>query len=317
MKGVKDKKDHSAEKENPNPELKVDSTIDLFIDALWLERGLSDNTLQAYRSDLLQFHRWLAPRQLKPSLADTGDISAYLGERIRQGAKQKTSARLVSTLKRYFQFLKREQLLDENPMLLIDAPKHLHSLPKTLTEDDVERLLLAPDLSQPMGVRDRTMLEVLYASGLRVSELVSLQLNQLSTEQGLIRVIGKGDKERLVPLGEEAVGWLDRFLANERPQILRKKPPVAALFPSRLGREMSRQAFWQLIKRYALEADIQVEISPHTLRHAFATHLLNHGADLRVVQLLLGHASLSTTQIYTHVAHERLQRLHAEHHPRG
>jgi integrase/recombinase XerD len=287
-----------------------------FSDALWLERGLSENTLNAYRSDLQALARWLAAMGSSLQGAARHELLAYLHQRVAAGAKPRSSARLLSSMRRFYRYLLRESLLKEDPSVRIDAPKLGRTLPKTLTEEEVERLLAAPDLSTPMGLRDRAMLELLYASGLRVSELVTLLLLQVNFQQGLVKVMGKGSKERLVPLGEEALYWLQRFMREGRGLLLGTRRSEA-LFPSKHGSAMSRQAFWQLIKRYALQGGIGKPLSPHTLRHAFATHLLNHGADLRVVQLLLGHSSLSTTQIYTFVAQERLKGLHATHHPRG
>lgn len=290
--------------------------IEQFIDALWMERGLSDNTLSAYRSDLSGVAGWLAAKGSDLNAAQRSELLAHLSWRVSEGATPRTTARLLSSMRRFYQQQLREGRLSVDPTAQIEAPKLGRPLPKSLTETDVEALLDAPDIDEPMGLRDRAMLEVLYASGLRVSELVNLTMLQLNSRQGLVRVMGKGNKERLVPLGEEALGWLDRYLIEARPMLM-KGQVSDALFPSRRGSAMSRQAFWQLIKRYALKAGIDKALSPHTLRHSFATHLLNHGADLRVVQMLLGHSDLSTTQIYTHVARERLKSLHAEHHPRG
>ncbi len=291
--------------------------VERFLDALWLERGLSENTLSAYRSDLLGLSQWLQLQQQSDLLdVDRADLLGYLQRRVEEGAKPRSSARLLSSMRRFYRYLVRERLLSEDPSARIDAPKLGRSLPKSLTEEEVEALLAAPDTSSLLGMRDRAMLEVLYASGLRVSELVGLSLPQINMQQGLVRVVGKGNKERLVPLGEEALGWLERFVREARGLLL-GAVQSEVLFPSRRGSGMTRQAFWQLIKRYAVQAGINKHLSPHTLRHAFATHLLNHGADLRVVQLLLGHSTLSTTQIYTHVARERLKNLHAQHHPRG
>jgi integrase/recombinase XerD len=290
--------------------------VERFLDALWLERGLSENTLTAYRSDLLGLSQWLQGQGGELLRAGRAELLGYLQQRVEQGAKPRSSARLLSSIRRFYRFLVRERLLSEDPSARIDAPKLGRSLPKSLTEEEVEALLAAPDPGNLLGMRDRAMLEVLYASGLRVSELVGLTLSQLNLQQGLVKVIGKGNKERLVPLGEEALGWVERYLREARGLLLGASQSDV-LFPSRRGSAMTRQAFWQLIKRYALQSGISKPLSPHTLRHAFATHLLNHGADLRVVQLLLGHSSLSTTQIYTHVARERLKELHARHHPRG
>jgi integrase/recombinase XerD len=290
--------------------------VERFLDALWLERGLSENTLSAYRSDLLGLSHWLQTGQLDLIRAGRADLLGYLQRRVEEGAKPRSSARLLSSIRRFYRYLVRERLVGEDPSARIDAPKLGRSLPKSLTEGEVDALLAVPDTSNLLGMRDRAMLEVLYASGLRVSELVGLALPQLNMRQGLVRVIGKGNKERLVPLGDEALSWLERYMRESRGLLLGALQSDV-LFPSRRGNAMTRQAFWQLIKRYALLAGISKALSPHTLRHAFATHLLNHGADLRVVQLLLGHSTLSTTQIYTHVARERLKNLHAVHHPRG
>ncbi len=290
--------------------------IEAFLDALWLERGLSENTLSAYRSDLMHAARWLNGQGRELLSAGRGNLLEYMHRRTESGARPRSTARLLSSLRRFFRYLVREGRLDEDPSARIDAPRLGRGLPKSLTEAEVEGLLLAPDTESARGLRDRAMLEVLYASGLRVSELVALEMAQINLQQGLVQVLGKGGKERLVPLGEEALAWVERFVRHGRPRLV-ADAAATALFPTRRGRGMTRQAFWQLIKRYALQAGIGKSLSPHTLRHAFATHLLNNGADLRVVQLLLGHSSLSTTQIYTHVARERLKSLHAEHHPRG
>lgn len=292
-------------------------TIDAFCDALWLEDGLARNTLDSYRRDLQQFAGWLEKRSGTDLLAaDQASIQDYLAHKFRSKARASTAARLLSTLKRFYRHALRQNTIKADPTLRIDTPKLPRPLPKTLTETDVESLLAAPALDQPLGLRDRAMLEVLYASGLRVSELVTLKVPQVSRDMGVVRVMGKGSKERLVPLGEEALSWLERYLKEARPALLGGKTSDA-LFVTTRAAVMTRQAFWHLLKRYALQAGLHKPISPHTLRHAFATHLLNHGADLRVVQLLLGHADISTTQIYTHVAQERMKQLHARHHPRG
>lgn len=291
--------------------------IDAFCDALWLEDGLARNTLDSYRRDLQQFAVWLEQRSGTDLLAaDQALIQDYLAHKFRARARASTAARLLSTLKRFYRHALRQNTIKADPTLRIDTPKLPRPLPKTLTEVDVESLLAAPTLDQPLGLRDRAMLEVLYASGLRVSELVTLKVPQVSRDMGVVRVMGKGSKERLVPLGEEALSWLERYLKEARPALLGGKTSDA-LFVTTRAAVMTRQAFWHLLKRYALLAGLHKPISPHTLRHAFATHLLNHGADLRVVQLLLGHADISTTQIYTHVAQERMKQLHAKHHPRG
>lgn len=291
--------------------------IEGFLDNLWLERGLSDHTLAAYRSDLVGYAKWLSRSHCGLLEADRDCVINYLGQRARGGAKDRSLARLLSTLRRFYRFQIRQGQLTEDPTARVDGPKISRPLPEALTEEEVERLLAAPETDDALGIRDRTMLELIYATGLRVSELVGLILPQINLKQGLVRVVGKGNKERLVPIGETALSWLERYLGSVRGQLLRGSGPVSEVFLTRRGRPMTRQAFWYLIKRYALRSGIDSELSPHTLRHAFATHLLNHGADLRVIQLLLGHSDLSTTQIYTHVAQARLQSLHAEHHPRG
>jgi integrase/recombinase XerD len=294
-----------------------DNGLDEFCDALWLEDGLSRNTLASYRLDLTQFAGWLNKTRGKAMLAaDHGDLLAYLAHRVAGKAKATSTSRLLSSLKRFYQYALRQGKITADPTLNIDTPKLPRSLPKTLTEQDVEKLLAAPNVEDPLGLRDRAMLETLYASGLRVSELVTLKVAQVSQDMGVVRIVGKGAKERLVPLGEEALNWIKRYLQEGRPRILDKRAADAMFVTSR-GAAMTRQAFWHLLKRYALLAGLAKPISPHMLRHAFATHLLNHGADLRVVQLLLGHSDISTTQIYTHVARERLKQLHAKHHPRG
>jgi integrase/recombinase XerD len=293
------------------------ATIERFTDLLWLERGVSANTLAAYRSDLAQLDRWLEGRDA-PGLLAAGraDLLAYLADLSARGRKARSAARLLSTLRQFYRVAVREGWIAADPTLQIEAPKLGRPLPKTLTEAEVEALLAAPDTATVEGFRDRAMLEVLYACGLRVTELVGLRPEQVSLAQGLVRVVGKGDKERLVPLGDEAAHWLRAFHAGPRDALLAGRPSEA-VFPTRRGEQMTRQAFWHRIKRHALTAGIQKHLSPHTLRHAFATHLINHGANLRVVQMLLGHSDLSTTQIYTYVARERLKELHAQHHPRG
>jgi integrase/recombinase XerD len=293
------------------------AAIAQFADALWLERGLARNTLNAYRSDLAAAARWLAAgRQIGLLGARREDLLGYLAAVTLGGAKPRTSARRLSALRQFYRYAVREGWLAADPSARIEAPRLGRPLPKSLTEAEVERLLAAPDITTPEGFRDRAMLELLYATGLRVTELVTLRPEQLSLAQGLLRVVGKGGKERLVPMGDEAVDWVGRFLRGPRPALLGGRPGPY-LFPTRRGQGMTRQAFWYRIRRHAVAAQVDKHLSPHTLRHAFATHLLNHGADLRVVQLLLGHADLSTTQIYTHVARERLKSLHAAHHPRG
>ena len=279
-----------------------------------MERGLSENTLQAYRSDLYAYARWLSGCGRTVTDTQRGDLQDYLASQAAQSVR--TTARRLSSLRRLFQYLVREGQMTQDPSEQVESPRLGRPLPKSLTEDEVEALLAAPDIDTPLGLRDRTMLEVLYATGLRVSELTGLKLDQVNLHQGVVRIVGKGNKERLVPLGEESVYWLQRYLKEARAALF-KDSPDATLFPSKRGSMMTRQTFWHAIKRYAIVAGINKVLSPHILRHAFATHLLNHGADLRVVQMLLGHSDISTTQIYTHVAKERLKNLHAEHHPRG
>ena len=294
-----------------------DPLIDRFCDHLWLEDGLAQLTLTAYRRDLIGFGKWLRQsrgRELGAAVA--GDIEAYLAWRFAGHAQPRSAARYTSSLKRFYRYLLRESLIAADPTLNLDSPKLPRSLPKSLTEADVERLLASAASDVPLDLRDRAMLETLYATGLRVSELVGLKLTAINLSDGVLRVTGKGNKDRLVPLGEEAVAWLRRYLAEARPALMEKNLSDAVFVTAR-GDGMTRQAFWYLIKRRARSAGIVRPLSPHTLRHAFATHLLNHGADLRVVQMLLGHADISTTQIYTHVARERLKQLHAQHHPRG
>lgn len=295
----------------------VSELIDRFCDALWLEDGLSRATISAYRSDLTLTEHFLQARGRTLDQAVREDLQAYLERRRNENATARTAARLLSTWRRFYRYLLREGRIDADPTALIDSPKLTRPLPKSLTEEQVERLLAAPGDATPRALRDRAMLEVLYATGLRVSELVGLTLGQVGMTQGVVRVVGKGDKERLVPLGEEAIGWIARYVAEARPHFVARRP-TAALFVTARGGPLTRQAFWHNLKRYAVRAGIAPrKLSPHTLRHAFATHLLNHGADLRAVQMLLGHADLSTTQIYTHVARARLKDLHARHHPRG
>lgn len=291
--------------------------IEQFADALWMERGLSRNTLEAYQSDLRKLAQWLDKNRARELLkARREDLLDYLVVMAKEGKKARSTARMLSCVRQFYQHALREGWLKTDPSAQIDAPKLGRPLPKSLTEQEVEALLRAPDLDQLEGVRDRAMLEVLYATGLRVTELVGLRLEQVSLNQGLVRVIGKGGKERLVPLGDEAMDWIDRFVKGDRYELLGNQL-TPDLFPTRRGSAMTRQAFWYRIKKHAVTAGISKHLSPHTLRHAFATHLLNHGADLRVVQMLLGHSDLSTTQIYTHVARERLKSIHAQHHPRG
>lgn len=288
--------------------------IDLFLDSLWVEAGLSDNTLAAYGSDLKIFAKWLNKKTVVD--VDESDIALFLASRYEQGVSSRSSARILSSLRRFYGYLHRENTIEIDPSILIEAPRIVKGLPKSLSEIDVELLLEAPEITDTIGCRDKVMLELLYATGLRVSELINLKFEQVNFRQGFVRVMGKGKKERLVPVGEEAMEWLERYMTGARIDILANRQ-CDFLFVTKRGAEMTRQAFWYAIKRYAKKAGITKSLSPHTLRHAFATHLLNHGADLRVVQLLLGHSDLSTTQIYTHIAQERLKVLHAEFHPRG
>ncbi|WP_435220078.1 site-specific tyrosine recombinase XerD [Luminiphilus sp. nBUS_07] len=282
-----------------------------------MERGLSENTLAAYRRDLSLFDEWLAATADQPLLAaNASHIQSYLGLKLRQGASPRSSARFLSAARSFYRWALREGQITEDPTLRIESPRQGRPLPKSLSETDVEQLLNAPDLELALEFRDRTMLELLYACGLRVSELVGLQVEQVGLNQGIVRVVGKGGKERLVPMGEEALDWLMRYMRGPRPELL-KGQSSNVLFPSNRSQQMTRQTFWYRIKIYGKRAGIRTHLSPHTLRHAFATHLLNHGADLRVVQMLLGHSDLSTTQIYTHVASQRMQALHEQHHPRG
>jgi integrase/recombinase XerD len=293
-----------------------DSSIEAFLDALWLEKGLSQNTLLAYRRDLEAFAAWCAPRGVGLEQADRSLILDYLADGLRAGRSARSSARLLSCLRGFYRHLLRQGRIDADPCAQVESPRIGRPLPKSLGEADVEALFAAPDVATAIGLRDRAMLELLYACGLRVSELVTLELGGINLGQGVVRILGKGAKERLVPVGDEALAWLTRYLREARPQLLADgTSPV--LFPGRGDGAMTRQTFWHRIKHHARVAGIDKPLSPHTLRHAFATHLLNHGADLRVVQMLLGHSDLSTTQIYTHVARERLRQLHAAHHPRG
>jgi len=295
---------------------KDEQLIERYLDTIWMERGLSDNSLSAYRRDLLQFSKWLDKKSLELLAISSFHIQEYLAYKQVEGGAARSTARLLSCLRGFYRHQLRENVINKDPTALIENPKLGRPLPKSLTENDVERLLAAPDLDEPIGLRDRAMLEVLYASGLRVSELTGLTIPQVNLRQGVVRVFGKGSKERLVPMGQQAQSWLERYIRDARPQLL-KGSQSDVLFPSKRGTMMTRQTFWHRIKQCAAVANIDKPLSPHTLRHAFATHLLNHGADLRVVQLLLGHSDLSTTQIYTHVANSRMKDLHAQHHPRG
>ena len=290
--------------------------IDRFLDAIWAEQGVSENTLAAYSSDLKIFVRWLKGDGNALIEATGEDVSGFLSYRYKQGIGSRSTARILSTLRRFYGFQLRENRIDSDPMALIELPYIGRKLPVSLSENDVELLLDAPETANPLGFRDRTMLELLYATGLRVSELVGLRLEQINLRQGVVRISGKGNKERLVPVDEEAMSWVQAYLDDSRNKILGERQ-CPYVFTTRRASSMTRQAFWHIIKRHAKQAGINKELSPHTLRHAFATHLLNHGADLRVVQLLLGHSDLSTTQIYTHIARERLKDLHSKFHPRG
>ncbi|MFT4520808.1 MAG: integrase/recombinase XerD [Halioglobus sp.] len=298
----------------PSP---VHPEIERYIDAMWIEKGLSENTLSSYRRDLVQFHHWLATTQGTTIVKATrSTLQGFLGAKLEQGNSARSSARFLSCARGFYRFLMRESRITVDPTLDVESPRLGRPLPKSMSEKEVDKLLQTPDLDLALEFRDRTMLELLYACGLRVTELTSLKISQISVNQGVVRVFGKGSKERLVPMGEEALMWLQRYMAGPRGELL-KGIPSEVVFPSRRGTQMTRQTFWYRIKIYGERAGIKKDLSPHTLRHAFATHLLNHGADLRVVQMLLGHSDLSTTQIYTHVAQQRMQELHAEHHPRG
>ncbi|MEQ1603089.1 MAG: site-specific tyrosine recombinase XerD [Methylophilaceae bacterium] len=290
--------------------------LDELNDSLWLEEGLARNTLDSYRQDLMLFAQWLQLKGEGNLLAvQAGDIQDYLAFK-HPASKPRSVSRLIASLRRLYRYCLRENKIAIDPSLHLESPKLPRSLPGSLNEDEVVSLLNAPDVTKPLGLRDRAMLELLYASGLRVSELVSVKVTEVSLSDGVVRITGKGSKTRLVPMGQEAIDWIARYLQDSRPEILQQHL-CDSLFVTQRDAAMTRQAFWYLIKRYALLAGIIKPLSPHTLRHAFATHLLNHGADLRVVQMLLGHADISTTQIYTHVARERLKQLHSKHHPRG
>lgn len=292
-----------------------ETLIDNFIDVLWLEKGLSKNTLSAYRHDISSFSDWYKGVSLLE--VQRVDLLDYLSQRLKDGYSSRSTARSLSSLRAFYSHITVKHNLKENPTSRVDSPKLGRSLPKTLSEDEVEKLISSPDVEDYIGLRDRAMLELIYACGLRVSELISLDMLNLNLRQGVIRVIGKGEKERLVPMGEEALDWVQRYINKGRPYLLKEDNKVSELFLSKRGKSMTRQTFWYRIKEYANKASINKDLSPHTLRHAFATHLINHGADLRTVQLLLGHSSLSTTQIYTEVARHRMKELHNEHHPRG
>lgn len=295
----------------------VDSQLIMrYLDSMWAEKGLSDNTLSSYRRDLQAFAVWIAAKNLSFIQVSATELQLFLADRFSQGLKARSTARFLSCVRGFYKFLVRENILKENPATFIENPKLGRPLPKTLTQQDVESLLQAPAGDDPLSMRDRAMLELLYASGLRVTELVSLQMDQVNLRQGVVRVFGKGSKERLVPMGEVAQQELELYLKGARVLLL-GDTLSDVVFPSTRAQQMTRQTFWHRIKYWAKKAGIEKPLSPHTLRHAFATHLLNHGADIRSVQMLLGHSDISTTQIYTHIAKERLKQLHAVHHPRG
>ena len=307
----------SSQPENPEKsQTRSEELIDQFLDAIWLERGLSPNTLGAYRADLMTLRRGLSEKDISIEQAEKADLLEFIARRVESGAKPRSTARQLSSFRRFFRYIMREGLRDTDPTADIEMPRIGRSLPISLTEDEVDGLLQAPNTDEPLGHRDRAMLELLYATGLRVSELINLKQSQVNFNQGVLRIVGKGDRERLIPIGDESQRWLRDFIDGPRMEILLERQ-TDYLFPTRRGDRMTRQAFWHIIKRYAQKSGIDKKMSPHSLRHAFATHLLNRGADLRVVQLLLGHSDLSTTQIYTHVARERLKDLHGQHHPRG
>lgn len=291
--------------------------IDLFLNEYWIEKGLSENTVQSYRLDLTALCDWLDKNDLSLETLDAVDLQGFLGERLEKGYKATSTARMLSAMRKLFQYLYREKYRVDDPSAVLSSPKLPSRLPKYLTEQQVSDLLNTPDVDVPLELRDKAMLELLYATGLRVTELVSLTIENMSVQQGVVRVIGKGNKERIVPMGEEAAYWVRQFMLYGRPVLLNGKSSDV-VFPSQRAQQMTRQTFWHRVKHYAILADIDADtLSPRVLRHAFATHLVNHGADLRVVQMLLGHTDLSTTQIYTHVAKERLKRLHERFHPRG
>ncbi|MDG2060323.1 MAG: site-specific tyrosine recombinase XerD [SAR86 cluster bacterium] len=291
--------------------------VDGFIDSVWLEKGLSQNTLEAYRRDIISFSNWSCKKQRSLISADKSLVLDYLAFRLKEGYSSKSTSRLLSSLRSFYSYLLFNSLIKNNPTLKIDNPKIGFSLPKVISEEEVEKLMSSPDVRSSIGLRDRAMLELLYASGLRISELISLDVTSLNLRQGSVQVMGKGQKERMVPMGEQAIVWIEKYIFEARPILVLKNTSISELFLSKRGRRMTRQAFWYRIKHYSSISDIQNQLSPHTLRHAFATHLLNHGADLRSIQLLLGHASLSTTQIYTEVAKHRMKEIHQKHHPRG
>ncbi len=287
-----------------------------YLDSLWAEKGLSDNTLDSYRRDLFSLGSWLTKKNRQFASVDSSLLQAHLADRFSEGLSARSTARFLSCIRGFYKFLVRERLVEADPSSFIDNPKLGRPLPKTLTQTDVEKLLSAPGSDDAVAQRDRAMLELLYASGLRVTELITLQLDQVNLRQGVVRVFGKGSKERLVPMGEVAQREIECFIREGRALLLSGKPSNV-VFPSNRAQQMTRQTFWHRIKYWAQVAGIEKPLSPHTLRHAFATHLLNHGADIRSVQMLLGHSDISTTQIYTHIAQERLKQLHLQHHPRG
>ncbi|NVN84374.1 MULTISPECIES: site-specific tyrosine recombinase XerD [unclassified Vibrio] len=291
--------------------------VEQFLDAMWMERGLSENTLVSYRTDLSKLLTWMEQHNYRLDFISLSGLQDYQGWLVDADFKQTSRARMLSAIRRLFQYLHREKIRADDPSALLISPKLPQRLPKDLSEEQVDALLDAPDPNDPIELRDKAMLELLYATGLRVTELVSLTMENISLRQGVVRVIGKGGKERLVPMGENAVDWIETFIEQGRPQLLGENSSDV-VFPSKRAKQMTRQTFWYRIKHYSVIAGIDTELlSPHVLRHAFATHLLNYGADLRVVQMLLGHSDLSTTQIYTHVATERLKQIHAQHHPRA
>lgn len=297
--------------------MKNTALVDLFLNEYWIEKGLSENTVQSYRLDLTALCDWLEKNDLSLETLDAVDLQSFLGERVEQGYKATSTARMLSAMRKLFQYLYREKYRTDDPTAILSSPKLPGRLPKYLSEQQVSDLLNTPDVDIPLELRDKAMLELLYATGLRVTELVSLTIENMSVQQGVVRVIGKGNKERIVPMGEEAAYWIRQFMLYGRPVLLNGQSSDI-VFPSQRAQQMTRQTFWHRVKHYAILADIDGDtLSPHVLRHAFATHLVNHGADLRVVQMLLGHSDLSTTQIYTHVAKERLKRLHERFHPRG
>ncbi|MGM0769253.1 MAG: site-specific tyrosine recombinase XerD [Pseudomonadota bacterium] len=307
-------------KRRSRPELRPsdEAIISRFCDAVWLEDGLGEKTRMAYRSDLERLAAWLKEQPGRPALTEVrrAELLAWISRGLAEGTKTSTAARRLSGLRRFYRYLLREGVVSEDPTLQIDSPRLPRRLPDSLSEQDVEALLAEPDPEVPIELRDKAMMEILYGCGLRVSELTELRVDQVNLRQGVVRITGKGGKERLVPLGEEAIDWLVRYMKEARGELLKGRPSDA-LFPGSRPVAMTRQTFWHRIRHYAIRSGIAKHLSPHTLRHAFATHLLNHGADLRVVQMLLGHSDLSTTQIYTHVARQRLQELHQAHHPRG